>query len=65
MMRQILTGRYDSVDGYAGWVEGVRDDGSKWIMYIDENGSPTEFYGERDESGAIVGEPIDLAQYDD
>ncbi|QAX92890.1 hypothetical protein KNU39_gp81 [Gordonia phage Mutzi] len=43
---------------YAGWIEGVRDDGTTWIIYLDENGSPQTFWGERDDTGAIIGDPI-------
>jgi hypothetical protein len=61
-MRKVLTGRYDnpSEHGFAGWVEGVRDDGTSWILFIDENGSPAEFFAQRDESGAILGEGVAL-----
>jgi hypothetical protein len=61
-MRKIVTGRYDNPgeSGYAGWVEGTRDDGTSWILFIDENSSPAEFFAQRDESGAILGEAVAL-----
>lgn len=60
-MKQITTGTYsDTTSGFSGWVEGVRDDGSSWIMYIDDKGSPAEFYKERDESGGVVSDPVSL-----
>lgn len=65
IMREIVTGRYESVDGYAGWIKGTRDDGTKWMLLIDEDGSPAEFYGTFDESGLPLVDPIDLAQYND
>ena len=46
---------------FDGWVEGVRDDGSTWIMYLDAAGCPTVFWAKRDEDGGAVGEPIMLS----
>lgn len=43
----------DVADIYDGWVEGVRDDGTSWIMWLDANGNPTVFYGKRDEDGGV------------
>ena len=62
-MRSIRIERYPNADevGYSGLVEGVRDDGSTWIMWLDRAGSPAQFWGRRDESGGVVGEPIPLA----
>ncbi|WP_109527243.1 MULTISPECIES: hypothetical protein [Nocardia] len=49
------------VHSYAGWVEGVREDGSSWILWLDEDASPVAFYGRREADGAVIGEPIELA----
>lgn len=46
-------------DFCAGLVEGERDDGSTWIMFLDENGSPLVFWAQR-EDGAVVGDGIPL-----
>lgn len=69
-MQRVTVGRYSALPGFdvpdhcdisgSGWIEGVRDDGSEWIMFTDTTGSPTVFWGERDESGAVVGVPISL-----
>lgn len=47
-------------DWYSGLIEGERDDGSTWIMFLDQNGSPQLFWGLRDEDGGVVGDPIRL-----
>lgn len=47
---------------FDGWIEGVRDDGSKWIMWLDALGNPLIYFGQRDaESGAVEGEPVVLS----
>ncbi|WP_052372578.1 hypothetical protein [Nocardia otitidiscaviarum] len=46
---------------FAGWIEGVRDDGSTWIMYLDAHGNPETFWGRREDTGAVIGDPIILA----
>ncbi|WP_280319945.1 hypothetical protein [Nocardia wallacei] len=48
-------------DAYAGWIEGVRDDGSTWIMYLDAAGNPEIYWGRRDEDGGVIGDGILLA----
>lgn len=58
-MQRVEIGRYPvPAEGWAGYIEGTRDDGSTWIMFMNENSSPACFYGEREESGAVVGEGI-------
>lgn len=59
-MKRISIERYPNpVElGTAGLVEGERDDGSTWIMFLDEHGSPQCFWADRDEDGGAVGEPI-------
>lgn len=61
-MQRITIGRYKGgVPEYAGWIEGVRDDGTEWIMWLDDHGSPVLLWQHRDEGGGIVGEPVVLA----
>lgn len=76
-MQRITIGRYNPIpadiprpanpdlqplqDSYAGWVEGVRDDGTTWIMWLNHEGSPDVYWAQRDEDGTVVGEPVQLA----
>lgn len=46
---------------FDGWIEGVRDDGSTWIMWLDATGNPTTFYPNRDADGGVIGDPIILS----
>ncbi|MFV8049710.1 hypothetical protein [Mycobacterium sp. 48b] len=46
---------------FDGWIEGVRDDGSTWIMWLDASGNPTVFYPNRDADGGVIGDPVDLS----
>ena len=46
---------------YDGWIEGIRDDGSTWIVWLDATGSPEVFWPRRDENGGVEGEPISLS----
>lgn len=60
-MQRIEIGRYPAPEqDWAGYVEGTRDDGSTWIMFLDGGGSPAQFYGTRDKDGATVGTPMAL-----
>ena len=75
-MQNITIGRYDSQSGivhrdesgeithieqnYAGWIEGVRDDGSTWIMWLDAAGSPEIYWARREPSGGVIGDGIPL-----
>ena len=71
-MNNITIGRYkpcghelpenvtDVADVFDGWIEGVRDDGSSWIMWLDATGNPVCFYGKRDDGGGVDCDPIDL-----
>ncbi|WP_131828895.1 hypothetical protein [Mycolicibacterium conceptionense] len=60
-MQRIEIGRYPvPAEGWAGYVEGTRDDGSTWVMFLDESGSPAQFYGRREPDGAVVGDPVVL-----
>lgn len=68
-MQNITIGRYPAASdipadlGYkphAGWIEGVRDDGSMWIMYLDGDGSPQTFFAVRTADGAVISDPVIL-----
>lgn len=75
-MQNITIGRYSDNEGrvhrdesgaieriektHDGWIEGVRDDGSTWIMFLDASGSPEVFWGRRDEGGGVIGDGIPL-----
>lgn len=50
----------DVADDYDGWIEGTRDDGSNWIMWLDAQGSPGYFWAQRDPDGGVIGDPVRL-----
>lgn len=62
-MQRITIERYPDSEqlGYAGFIEGTRDDGSTWIMWLDDAGSPAVFWGQREPDGAVIGEGVDLS----
>ena len=62
MFRRINIERYDNPEqiGYSALIEGVRDDGTGWIMWLDNNGSPSVYFARRDETGAVISEGVDL-----
>ncbi|WP_405137551.1 hypothetical protein [Nocardia sp. NBC_01388] len=76
-MQNISIGRYSDNEGivhrgesgeierieknYAGWIEGARDDGSTWIMWLDAHGNPECYWGRRDADGGVIGDPVLLA----
>lgn len=75
-MQRITIGRYGTIpadvsrpadpaltpaqDMYAGWVEGVRNDGTEWVLYIDKDGSPEVYFATRDTGGGVESEPVVL-----
>jgi hypothetical protein len=60
-IRRDEPGDIQSVEqSYAGWIEGVRDDGSTWIMWLDAAGSPEIYWGRRDPDGGVIGDGIPL-----
>lgn len=72
-MSNITIGRYDGcltihADGsespltetWAGWIEGEDSGGKSWIVWLDGSGRPALYWPEREESGAVVGEPVKL-----
>lgn len=63
-MQRITIGRYrtpDNTPDYAGYIEGVRDDGTEWIMFLDHTGSPAVYWAERGNDGGVVGDPVHLS----
>jgi len=59
-MKRICIERYPNPDelGFSGLVEGTRDDGSTWILWLDEHGSPSVYFARRDESGATTSDAV-------
>lgn len=47
---------------FDGWIEGTRDDGSTWIMWLDALGNPLVYFGNREVDGAAIGEGVDLTR---
>lgn len=76
-MQRITIGRYGTIpadvprpadpaltpaqDLYAGWIEGTRNDGSDWVLFMDSNGGPSVLWLHRDEDGGVVGDPVALS----
>lgn len=74
-MQRITIGRYGTIpadiprpadsipaqDAYAGWIEGVRDDGTEWIVFLDRVGNPDVYWPHREEGGSVVGDPVLLS----
>lgn len=58
-MEDIKIGRYSNPDdlGYTGYIEPVD---RSWVIFLDATGTPSVYWPERDEEGAVVGEPIPL-----
>jgi len=56
----IPAGSTDVADLYDGWIEGIRDDGSTWILWLDAHGNPEVFWARREPDGGVIGDPIRL-----
>ncbi|CAA0134561.1 Uncharacterised protein [Mycolicibacterium vanbaalenii] len=81
-MQRVTIGRYREIpadiprqenfvpaqDAYSGWIEGVRDDGTEWILFLDSEGSPSVYWPNREarsvepDGGAVVGDPVFLTE---
>lgn len=75
-MQNITIGRYSDDEGrvhrdeagaieriektHDGWIEGIRDDGSTWIMFLNAAGSPEVYWGQRDPDGGVIGDGLPL-----
>lgn len=76
-MQRVTIGRYGTIpadiprpadpaltpaqDMYAGWIEGVRDDGTEWVMFLDKDGGPECYWARRAGDGGVLGDPVNLA----
>jgi hypothetical protein len=63
-MSNVTIGRYSAPDTvhekWSGWIEGTTDDGHSWITFLDPSGQPKLHWAQRDETGGVIGEPIEL-----
>lgn len=60
-MSDVTIGRYDQPHDYSGWIEGTDNAGTRWITYLDLAGRPALHWTHREQDGAVVGDPVDLA----
>jgi hypothetical protein len=49
----------DTGKGFAGHISGTDDTGNRWIMWLDEKGTPVVFFAHWDENDDVH-EPYDL-----
>lgn len=42
---------------FSGWIEPAD---RSWIIFLDDQSRPALYWAEREESGAVVGEPVEL-----
>jgi hypothetical protein len=58
-MENIQVTRYSNPDslGYGGYIE---PSSGNWIIFLNEDGKPVVYWPEREEDGAVVGEPFYL-----
>jgi len=60
-MSNITIGRYpDITAGWSGWIEGTDTVGRSWITFLDATGLPALVWLDRDPTGAVIGDPINL-----
>ncbi|MDE1673841.1 hypothetical protein [Nocardia gipuzkoensis] len=48
-------------DPHGGYVEGSRDDGTRWVVFIAPDGTPQYFYPHRAEDGIVSGDVVFLS----
>jgi hypothetical protein len=68
-MNNIEIGRYGADEakdlrtgkGFSGWISGEDNDGRGWILWLDEYGRPSCFFGRRDLDGIVHGPMVRLA----
>lgn len=58
---EVPEGSVDVADEWAGYIEGTREDGSGWILWIDAAGNPSVFYAQREADGGIIEPGIPLS----
>jgi len=59
-MPNLTIGRYDHesiTKTWAGWIEPAD---KSWIIYTDTDGKPSLYYPQRESSGAVIGDGIQL-----
>lgn len=58
-MANLKIERYDGdvSEDYSGLIE---PDDRSWVIYLDNDGKPALYWSERDEHGAVVGDPVHL-----
>lgn len=61
-MKRITIERYKDPDQLhsAGVIEGETDNGQRWIIFLDEEGSPEIYWPDRDLDGGVRGRPVPL-----
>ncbi len=63
-MSNITIGRYTASaimrNAWSGWIEGTSEDGRSWILFLGAADHPDLYFGHRDETGGVLGEPIVL-----
>lgn len=65
-MRNIEIGRYGAAEakdlrtgkGFTGWISGEDNEGTGWIMWLDENGRPVVYFGNRGPSGTVSNDSL-------
>lgn len=45
--------------GYTGW---IADNAETWIIFLGPDGRPALYWPNREESGAVIGEPVELTR---
>lgn len=59
-MSNITIGRYDHesiTKEWAGWVEPAD---KAWIIFLDADGKPARYFADRDSTGAVIGEGVQV-----
>lgn len=61
-MKRVSIERYKTpTANYAGCIEGETDDGTQWIMFMDETGKPEVFWPTRTPDGGVLGMAVPLS----
>ncbi len=58
-MHDIKVERYRNPDeiGYSGCIQ---DEDRSWIIFLNEEGTPTLYWPSRDKNGGVIGTPVSL-----
>lgn len=57
MAKDLVNGR-----GFSGCISGIDDAGKGWILWLDETGRPIVYFGNREESGAVLEPRVHLVE---